>query len=104
MIEVNPIQELRAEFEVPGDKSMSHRAAILAGLSNGVCRIDNYLPSEDCLCTLHAMAQLGASHEVLESMDSYGPTSLLITARTLIEESGKFKLKEFVAKKIKREV
>lgn len=83
MIKVNPIQEIRAEFEVPGDKSMSHRAAIFAGLSDGVCRIDNYLPSEDCLCTLHAMAQLGASHEVLESMESYGPTSLLITGKSM---------------------
>ncbi|MGB2266975.1 MAG: 3-phosphoshikimate 1-carboxyvinyltransferase, partial [Akkermansiaceae bacterium] len=57
---VHPIRHLKADFEVPGDKSISHRAAIFAGLSDGVCRIDNYLPSEDCLCTLNAMAQLGA--------------------------------------------
>lgn len=75
-IKVNPIQQLWAEFEVPGDKSISHRAAILAGLSNGICRIDNYLPSGDCLCTLQAMAQLGATHEVIENMDGYGPVSL----------------------------
>ena len=75
-IRVKPIQDLWAEFEVPGDKSISHRVAILAGLSNGVCRVDNYLPSEDCLCTLNAMAQLGATHEVIETMDGYGPSSL----------------------------
>jgi len=75
-IKVNPIKQLWAEFEVPGDKSISHRAAILAGLSNGICRIDNYLPSEDCLCTLNAMAQLGATHEVIDEMDGYGPISL----------------------------
>lgn len=77
-ITVKPISSLKAEFEVPGDKSISHRAAILAGLSNGACRIDNYLPSEDCICTLNAMAQLGAHHETWESKPGYGPTSLTI--------------------------
>lgn len=82
-LKVKPIKDLWAEFEVPGDKSISHRAAILAGLSNGVCQIDNYLPSEDCLCTLNAMAQLGATHEVLETMDGYGPKSLKIQGRRM---------------------
>lgn len=80
-LKVKPINNLWAEFEVPGDKSISHRAAILAGLSNGDCRIDNFLPSEDCLCTLNAMAQLGASHVVHEEMDGYGPTSLTVSGR-----------------------
>jgi len=82
-IKVKSIKNLWAEFEVPGDKSISHRAAIIAGLSNGICRIDNFLPSEDCLCTLNAMAQLGATHEVLESMEGYGPTSLNIQGRRM---------------------
>jgi len=77
-IKVKSIKNLWAEFEVPGDKSISHRAAIIAGLSNGTCRIDNFLPSEDCVCTLNAMAQLGATHEVLESLEGFGPTSLNI--------------------------
>ena len=77
-IKVKPVKKLWAEFEVPGDKSISHRAAILTGLSNGTCRVDNFLPSEDCVSTLNAMAQLGAQHEVLESMPGFGPTSLLI--------------------------
>ncbi len=82
-IKVKPIHTFRAEFEVPGDKSISHRAAILAGLSNGECKIDNYLPSEDCLCTLNAMASLGVEYEVLESLDGYGPTSLIIRGRNM---------------------
>lgn len=82
-IKVKPIKNMWAEFEVPGDKSISHRSAILAGLSNGVCQIDNYLPSEDCLCTLNAMAQLGATHEVLETKEGYGPTSLKIQGRRM---------------------
>ena len=77
-IKVTPINHLEAVFEVPGDKSISHRAAIMAGLANGSSQIDNYLPSEDCLCTLNAMASLGVRYEVLGELDGYGPTSLVI--------------------------
>lgn len=82
-ISVHSINHLEAELEVPGDKSISHRAAILGGLSDGACRIDNFLPSEDCICTLQAMAQLGATHEVLEEKLGYGPTSLIIHGRSM---------------------
>ena len=83
VIKVKPIKNISAEFEVPGDKSISHRAAILAGLSNGACKIDNYLPSEDCICTLNAMASLGVEYEVLESLSGYGPTALIIQGRKM---------------------
>ena len=46
---------------VPGDKSISHRVAILGALSHGCMKITNYLCSEDCLNTLKAMQQLGAT-------------------------------------------
>lgn len=82
-IKVNPIKSFWAEFEVPGDKSISHRSAILGGLSNGVCRIDNFLPSEDCLCTLNAMAQVGATHEVLEEKAGFGPVSIAIQGQSM---------------------
>lgn len=82
-IKVKPIKKIWAEFEVPGDKSISHRAAILAGLSNGACQIDNYLPSEDCICTLNAMASLGIDYDVLESLDGYGPTSLIVQGKKM---------------------
>lgn len=75
---VKSISRLHAEFSVPGDKSMSHRAAILGGLSNGACTIRNFLPSEDCVNTLNAMKALGANYEVLEEMKGYGPIDLVI--------------------------
>ncbi len=80
---VKAISRLHAEFSVPGDKSMSHRAAILGGLSNGTCTIRNFLPSEDCLNTLKAMAALGAHHEVLEELSGYGPIHLRIHGRSM---------------------
>ncbi len=75
---VKAISRLHAEFSVPGDKSMSHRAAILGGLSNGSCTIRNFLPSEDCVNTLNAMTALGANYEVLEALEGYGPVDLVI--------------------------
>jgi 3-phosphoshikimate 1-carboxyvinyltransferase len=47
------------EITVPGDKSISHRAVIVAGLSNGVCTLRGFLPSEDCMHTVNAMRALG---------------------------------------------
>jgi len=80
---VHPIHSLHAEFGVPGDKSLSHRAAILGGLASGVSTIHNFLPSEDCVNTLHAMRSLGAGVEVLRELDGYGPIDLRITGRAM---------------------
>jgi 3-phosphoshikimate 1-carboxyvinyltransferase len=52
-----------AEITVPGDKSISHRAVILAALSNGVCVLRGFLPSEDCMCTVRALRACGIKIE-----------------------------------------
>jgi 3-phosphoshikimate 1-carboxyvinyltransferase len=51
------------EITVPGDKSISHRAVILAALTNGVCVLRGFLPSDDCLRTVQAMRALGIKIE-----------------------------------------
>src|SRR5918996_3505056 len=51
------------EIAVPGDKSISHRAVIIAALSNGVCTLRGFLPSEDCMHTVNAMRALGIKIE-----------------------------------------
>lgn len=48
---------------VPGDKSISHRLAMLAGMASGESRITGYLESADTRATLAAMAALGAEVE-----------------------------------------
>jgi 3-phosphoshikimate 1-carboxyvinyltransferase len=80
---VHSISKLQAEFRVPGDKSMSHRTAILGGLSNGTCTIHNFLPSEDCVNTLHAMRSLGAHYDVLDELSGYGPLNLRIHGQSM---------------------
>lgn len=66
---------IRSEVSVPGDKSISHRAAIFAALSNGTCVIKGFLPSEDCMCTVNAMRALGIEIEQPE------PTTLIVHGR-----------------------
>lgn len=58
---VHPIEKpLKGSIELPGDKSLSHRAAIFALLSEGTSTVKNFLKSEDCLNTLEITRQLGA--------------------------------------------
>ena len=51
---------LRGSIAIPGDKSISHRVAILGALAHGSMQVQNFLCSEDCLNTLRAMQQIGA--------------------------------------------
>lgn len=48
------------EVMIPGDKSISHRSVILAGLAEGKTEIDHWLDAADCLSTLEGMRRLGA--------------------------------------------
>lgn len=50
---------LMGEMSVPGDKSISHRAAIVAALARGRSRISGYSPAADCASTLDVLRQLG---------------------------------------------
>lgn len=73
------LKSIPAEITVPGDKSISHRAAMFAGLAKGTTVIEGFLPSEDCLCTVHAMQALGATVEPLEEVEGVGLVKLAIT-------------------------
>ena len=50
---------LRGTLEVPGDKSISHRAALLGAIAEGPSEVSGYLEAEDCLRTLGAIQRLG---------------------------------------------
>ncbi len=62
-IKVHQISGLEAKIRVPGDKSISHRAAMLSALSDGQCTLRNYLTGEDCLNTIGILRQLGVAVE-----------------------------------------
>ena len=56
---VRPARRLRGTVEPPGDKSISHRAAILNALAQGRAAVDNFLRGADCLATLRCLRLLG---------------------------------------------
>jgi 3-phosphoshikimate 1-carboxyvinyltransferase len=60
---VEPARRLRGVLRLPGDKSISHRAAIMAALARGRTVIRNYASSEDCAHTLSCLEGLGVSLE-----------------------------------------
>jgi len=58
-----PAGPLRGTLTVPGDKSVSHRALMLAALAEGSSRISGFLEGEDTRATAAVLAQLGVSIE-----------------------------------------
>ncbi len=61
---------IEAEIQVPGDKSISHRAVMFASLSNGVCVLSDFSPGEDCRSSVEAMRTLGVQIDQPESEGS----------------------------------
>ncbi len=57
---VRPVNRLRGRIAVPGDKSISHRAALFGALAEGITEVRGFLESEDCLRTITAIEALGA--------------------------------------------
>jgi len=60
---VQPSAAIGGVLRVPGDKSISHRVAMLSALAEGESVIEGFLEAEDCLATLRAMSALGAKWE-----------------------------------------
>lgn len=68
-IEVAKTGALSGELVVPGDKSISHRAAILGAIADGKTYIKGFLEGEDCLRTLMCLSSLGVKIEKLQPGD-----------------------------------
>ena len=67
-IEVFRSPSIDDEFVVPGDKSISHRAMLLAALAEGESEIHNVLAAEDCLNTADCLRAMGVGihHSILK--------------------------------------
>jgi 3-phosphoshikimate 1-carboxyvinyltransferase len=74
-LRVKRAPRIDTEISVPGDKSISHRAAIIAALSNGVCTLRGFLASDDCMHTVNALRALGIRIEQPE------PDTLIVHGR-----------------------
>ena len=56
-------QPLRGSLDIPGDKSISHRAVMFAALADGVSTIDGFLEGEDTRATAAIFARMGVRIE-----------------------------------------
>ena len=63
---VHPSNNISGITNVPGDKSISHRALILLSISEGTGNISGLLESEDCLATLNIFKMLGVKIEKID--------------------------------------
>ena len=61
---ISPGGNVTGVVELPGDKSISHRYAILASLTEGTSEIRNYSSSADCRSTIECMRQLGVEIDI----------------------------------------
>jgi 3-phosphoshikimate 1-carboxyvinyltransferase len=60
-VAVSPINRLRGELRLPGDKSISHRAAMLSSLTRGESILKNFSSAQDCEATIECLQELGVS-------------------------------------------
>ena len=77
-VPIRPAQNLLGSLRVPGDKSISHRYAMLAALAAGRSRFENFASGADCASTLACLRELGCGVERNEQgvvlIDGLGPT------------------------------
>ncbi len=66
-VSIRPARNILGSLRVPGDKSISHRYAMLAALAPGRSRFDNFAPGADCASTLGCVRELGCTVERDES-------------------------------------
>jgi 3-phosphoshikimate 1-carboxyvinyltransferase len=73
---IKPARAISGTVEVPGDKSISHRYALLAALAQGRSEIFHFSEAADCQNTLECLARLGAG---VEKITKNGGHHLAIT-------------------------
>jgi 3-phosphoshikimate 1-carboxyvinyltransferase len=64
-VRVRPAGNVSGSIRLPGDKSISHRYAMLSALAEGKSRLENYSTGADCASTLGCLRQLGVTWERL---------------------------------------
>ena len=75
---IGPARQIQGRLRVPGDKSISHRYALLAALAKGRSRLTGYAPGADCQSTLTCLSSLG-----VETAASPGGVVTLMGRRTV---------------------
>jgi 3-phosphoshikimate 1-carboxyvinyltransferase len=82
-VTVTPALSIAGSLRVPGDKSISHRYALLAAIADGRSTIANYAPGADCASTLSCVEALGAIVSRTPAAGSGEPPLVTIDGRGL---------------------
>jgi 3-phosphoshikimate 1-carboxyvinyltransferase len=67
---VRPARNVSGSVSLPGDKSISHRYAMLAGIADGPSKLENYSTGADCASTLACLRSLGVKWERKDGTDN----------------------------------
>jgi 3-phosphoshikimate 1-carboxyvinyltransferase len=62
-MKLTPARRISGRLQLPGDKSISHRAALIAALATGSSEISNFSTARDCASTVACLRALGVSIE-----------------------------------------
>jgi 3-phosphoshikimate 1-carboxyvinyltransferase len=62
---ITPVKRIRGVIEVPGDKSITHRAVMIGSISNGKTTVYKFLRGADCMSTVSVYRELGVTIEEL---------------------------------------
>jgi len=82
-VTVTPALSIAGALRVPGDKSISHRYALLAAIADGRSTIANYAPGADCASTLSCIEALGAIVSRTSAARENEPAIVTIDGRSL---------------------
>ncbi|MBI2872474.1 MAG: 3-phosphoshikimate 1-carboxyvinyltransferase [Chloroflexi bacterium] len=66
-------RRLQGSLVLPGDKSISHRAALFNAIAHGTATVRNYATGADCAATLSCLRALGVAVRRIEAGDGEGP-------------------------------
>lgn len=66
-VTIRPARSISGSVRIPGDKSISHRYAMLGGIAEGVTQLQNFSTGADCASTLGCLRTLGVQWERKES-------------------------------------
>ena len=77
-LQTHPISKIHGEYSPPGDKSISHRLAMLGALAEGESRFSRFLVADDCLRTIKAFQAMGVKFDLNEESGRSQTASLTV--------------------------
>ncbi|MBL8152250.1 MAG: 3-phosphoshikimate 1-carboxyvinyltransferase [Blastocatellia bacterium] len=67
-MKITPVKKIQGRVTLPGDKSISHRIALLSAIAEGVSEVSNFATSLDCHSTLHCLQTMGVEFQLSKNL------------------------------------